>query len=66
MWGFPFENTGVFPNCPLPTSQIGNSIFKTSVITVEYCGPDRPFRKYYLDIFSLVIVCLNPKECIFG
>ena len=62
--GIPFENTGGFPNCPPARSQIGNSIFKTSVITVENCGPDRPIRKYYLDIFSLVIICLNPQECI--
>ena len=32
-------------------------LFIMSVIAVEYCGPDRPFRKYYLDIFSLVIIC---------
>ena len=36
---------------------------QTSVIRVEYCGTDGPFRKYYLDIFSLVIVSLYPKEC---
>ena len=33
------------------------------VIRVEHCGPDGPFKKYYLDIFSLVIFCLYLTEC---
>ena len=38
-------------------------LFKTSVISVEHCGPDGAFKKYYLDIFSLVIICLYLTEC---
>ena len=33
-------------------------LLKTSVITVEYCSPDGPFRNYYSYNFSLVIICL--------
>ena len=33
-WGFPFVLRG-FPNCPPATSQIGNSLSKTSVLTAE-------------------------------
>ena len=44
MWGFLFVYSGSFPDCPLAMSQIGNSLSKTSVITVEYCGPDRAFK----------------------
>ena len=51
-----------FLNCPPATSQIGNSLFKTSVISVKYSSSGGPFKKYHLDIFSLVIVCLCTRE----
>ena len=56
-------NSGGFPNCTPATSQIGNSLSKTSVITVEYCGPDRAFKNIIFFFFSSVIICLYPKEC---
>ena len=56
-------NTRGFPHCPPAKSQIGNYLFKTSVISTEYCCLDGPFKKYHLDIFSLVVVCLYPREC---
>ena len=33
-------------------------LFKMSVITVEYCSLDGPFKNYYSDILSMVIICL--------
>ena len=47
--GVPFVNNRGFPNCALATSQIGNSLFKTSVTTVEHCGPGGAFKKCYLE-----------------
>ena len=60
--GIPFCKYQGFPNLSPATSQIGNSLFKTTVLSVEYCCPDGPFKKYYLDMFSLVIVGLYPEE----
>ena len=33
---------GGFPNCPLGTSQIGNSLHKMSVLGAEYHSQDGP------------------------
>ena len=49
--GFPFVKTRGFPNCPPATSQIGNSLFKTSVMNIEHCSPDEPLEflfSYYV------------------
>ena len=44
-------------------SHIGNSLSETSVLTDEYCGPDRAFKNIIYIYLSLVIICLYPKEC---
>ena len=35
-WVFPFVKIKGFQNCPLAESQIGNSLSKTPVTTVDY------------------------------
>ena len=56
-------SVGISQIVPLLHHKFGTFSSKTSVITVEHYGPDGAFKKYYLDIFSLVIVCLCSKEC---
>ena len=38
--GIPLDEMRGFSNCAPAASQIGNSLFKTSVISVQYNGPD--------------------------
>ena len=45
--GFPSVRIGGFPNCPLGSSQIGNSRPKMSVITVEYHSQDGPLETMF-------------------
>ena len=59
--GIPFCK---IPNCSPAMSQIGNSLFKMSVITVEYCDTDGPLNILFGYLFSFVIICLYPNECI--
>ena len=61
--GFPFVKIGGFPNCPLGTSQIGNSFPKTSVIAVEYHSQDGPLEIFFLGTFLQAIFYPYPKEC---
>ena len=60
--GIPFCKFRGFPK--LSPSYITDWEFPLqNVIAVEYCGPGRPFQKYFSDIFSSVKLCLYPKEC---
>ena len=61
-WGFPFVKIRGFPNCPPATSQIGNSLSKTSVIFTECCSSDEPLQIFF-HVSFFVIVCLYPGEC---
>ena len=36
-----------FPNCPPGTSQIGNFLFKSSVIVGESCSSDTPLKIFF-------------------
>ena len=53
----------VFPNCPMGTSQIRNTLFKTSIIDVKCCGSEGPLEIFILAIFSFAIMYPRPKEC---
>ena len=61
-WGFPFVKIRGFPNCPPATSQIGNSLSKTSVIFTECCSSDEPLQIFF-HVSFFVIVCLYHGEC---
>ena len=45
--GNSFSKYEGFPICPLATSQIGNTLFKTSVIPTGYYGPDDPLENTF-------------------
>ena len=54
-----------FPNCPPATSQIGNSLMKTSVITVKNCCSNGPFKMNFR-YFFLVLSSVNTLNSKFG
>ena len=45
------------------TSQIGNSLFKRSIISVKCCGLKGTHENIFLDMFSFAIICLSPEDC---
>ena len=48
--GIPFYKSQGFPKLSPATSQIGNSLYKMSVLTVEYCGLFGPLKRYFFYI----------------
>ena len=63
--GIPFCKIRGFPNCPTATSQIGNSLSKTSVTIAECCSSDEPFEKSF-HIFSLLASFIYTQESVIG
>ena len=61
--GIPLCTNQGFPNCPPATSQIGNSLSKTYIMTIEYGGSNGALEICFHILFSFVIICLNPIEC---
>ena len=54
--GIPFCKNGGFPKLSAATSQIGNSLFKTSVIIGEGCSSERPLEMFFRVLFPFVII----------
>ena len=57
----PFVEIKGYPNFPPATSHIGNSLSKTSVISIEYYGPDGHL-KHVLGRFSNKTMRVYPKD----
>ena len=49
--GIPFCKNQGFPKLSPAMSQIGNTLSKTSVITIEYCGSGGPLEIFLLIFF---------------
>ena len=62
--GIPFCKIQGFPKLSPCYVTNRNSLFKMSVITVEYCDTDGPLNILFRYLFSFVIICLYPNECI--
>ena len=57
--GIPFCKNWGFLNFPCGTSQIGNSLFKTSVKPIEYYGPDGLLKLHALPLIASIFLFIQ-------